>query len=143
MVQTITNDQVKQLQTICSGKFHNREERLEALSEISGFELKSIKDLNAVQATDLIYFFNTGKSPDNSSWAIFDKYNTKHKAILSRCHTLGWVQEDKPQFVDLHRLGGWLKSNRSPVVRRLKEMSSAELSKIITALDNIINKQYK
>lgn len=143
MAQTITKDQVIQLQSICSGKFHNREERLEALSEISGFELKSVKDLNQVQAADLIYFFNTGKSPDNSSWAIFDKNNTKHRRILAICHTLGWVQEDKPHFVDLHRLGGWLKSNRSPVQKPLKQMTSPELSKIIKALESITQKQYK
>lgn len=143
MAQNITKDQVIQLQSICSGKFHNREERLEALSEITGFELKSVKDLNQVQAADLIYFFNTGKSPDNSSWAVFDKRNTKHMGILARCHTLGWVQEDKPQFVDLHRLGGWLKSNRSPVQKPLKEMTSPELSKIIKALESITQKQYQ
>lgn len=143
MVQAITTNQVIQLQSICNGKFHNREERLEALSEISGIELKSVKDLNTIQADDLIYFFNTGKTPDNSSWAIFDNNNTKHRRILAICHTLGWVQEDKPQFVDLHRLGGWLKSNRSPVQKPLKQMTSPELSKIITALDNITSKQYK
>lgn len=143
MVQTITTNQVKQLQSICNGKFHNREERLEALSDITGMELTSVKDLNTIQADDLIYFFNTGKTPDNSSWAIFDKRNPKHMRILAICHTLGWVQEDKPQFVDLHRLGGWLKSNRSPVQKSLKQMTLPELSKIITALENITNKQYK
>ncbi len=143
MVQAITTNQVIQLQSICNGKFHNREERLEALSEISGIELKSVKDLNTIQADDLIYFFNTGKTPDNSSWAIFDNNNTKHRRILAICHTLGWVQEDKPHFVDLHRLGGWLKSNRSPVQKPLKQMTSPELSKIIKALENITAGQYK
>ena len=140
---TITNDQIIRLQCICKDKFISRDERLEALSELAGTELSSIKDLSRIQADELIYFFNTGKIMDHSVWAAFDKYNTKHRAILSRCHTLGWVQEDKPQFADLHRLGAWLKSDRSPVKRPLKDMDSRELSKIITAMDNIIKSKYQ
>lgn len=142
-MSTITTNQIQQLQTICSGKFRSREERLESLSEMMGVELNSIKELNRLQADELIYFFNTGKTLDHSSWALFDRYNTQHKAILSLCHQLGWVQEEKPQFVDLHRLGGWLKSDRSPVKIPLKDMDKPQLSKIIFALQNIIKSQYK
>ena len=140
---TITTSQIQQLQTICSGKFRSREERLEALSEMVGVELHSVKDLNQLQADELIYFFNTGRSLNHSVWGIFDKNNTQHKTVLSHCHTLGWVQEDNPQFVDLHRLGGWLKSDRSPVKKPLKEMSKTEVSKIIFALGNIIKSKYR
>lgn len=142
-MSTITADQVKQLQTICSGKFRSREERLETLSEMAGMELNSIKDLNKVQADELIYFFNTGKSLDHSSWAMFDRHNSQHNTVLSLCHQLGWVKENQPQFVDLHRLGGWLKSDRSPVKSPLKEMTKPELSKIIFALNRIIETKYK
>lgn len=139
---TITANQVTQLQTICSGKFRSRDERLETLSEMLGVEIKSIKDMNRLQADELIYFFNTGKTLDHSSWGMFDKHNPQHRTILSLCHQLGWVQEENPQFADLHRLGGWLKSDRSPVKSPLKEMSKQQLSKIIFAMQNIINKQY-
>ncbi len=142
-MSTITDHQVKQLQTICAGKFRSREERLETLSEMVGVELGSTKDLNTTQADELIYFFNTGKALDHSSWAIFDKYNSQHKTVLSLCHQLGWVQDDKPQFVDLHRLGGWLKSDRSPVKMPLKEMNKVQLSKVIFALNNMIKTKYK
>ena len=142
-MSTITTTQVTQLQTICSGKFRDREERLEALSEMVGVEIKSIKDLNRLQADELIYFFNTGKPVDHSLWAIFDRNNSQHKTILSLCHQLGWVQEDKPQFVDLYSLGGWLKSDRSPVKMPLKEMERPQLSKIIAALQNIVKSKYK
>lgn len=138
----IQTQQIKQLQTICSGKFSDREERLNTLSDLVGFEIQSVKDLNSVQADDLIHFFNTGKEPDNSSWGRFDNHNSKHKAVLSRCHTLGWIDEETG-FVDLHRLGGWLKSNRSPVPKPLREMESFEISKIIKALDNMIGDKYK
>lgn len=142
-MSTITKPQIQQLQTICSGKFRSREERLEALSEMMGVELNSITELNRQQADELIYFFNTGKTLDHSSWAMFDKHNTQHKTVLSLCHQLGWVQEDKPQFVDLQRLGGWLKSDRSPVKQPLKEMDRAQLSKIIFALQNITKSTYR
>lgn len=142
-MSTITANQITQLQTICSGKFRSREERLEAISEMVGVEVTSIKDLNRLQADELIYFFNTGKSMDHSSWAMFDRNNSQHKTVLSLCHQLGWVQENNPQFVDLQRLGGWLKSDRSPVKSPLKDMSKAELSKIIFALQNILKTNFK
>ena len=142
-MSTITANQITQLQTICSGKFRSREERLEAISEMVGVEVKSVKDLNRLQADELIYFFNTGKSIDHSSWAMFDRNNSQHKTVLSLCHQLGWVQEEKPQFVDLHRLGGWLKSDRSPVKSPLKDMGKQELSKIIFALQNILKTNFK
>ncbi|KMQ70335.1 MULTISPECIES: hypothetical protein [Chryseobacterium] len=142
-MSTITKPQIQQLQTICSGKFRNREERLEAISEMMGVEVNSITELNRLQADELIYFFNTGKTLDHSSWALFDKYNTQHKTVLSLCHQLGWVQEANPHFVDLQRLGGWLKSDRSPVKLPLKEMNRTELSKIIFALQNILKSNYK
>lgn len=140
---SITTQQISQLQTICSGKFRDREERLEAISEMVGFHIESVKDLSELQARELIYFFNTGKPMDHSSWGYFDKRNNQHKTVLSICHQLGWVQEENPNFVDLHRLGGFLKSNRSPVKMPLKEMSSNEVSKIIFALQNIIKTTYK
>ena len=63
--------------------------------------------------------------------------------LPTKAHAEGWVQEEKPQYVDLHRLGGWLKSDRSPVKMQLKEMNRAQLSKIIFALQQIIKSQYK
>lgn len=140
---TITTRQISQLQTICSGKFSNREERLEALSEMVGSELTSIKDLSSLQADELIYFFNTGKTLDHTSWALFDKKNSQHKTVLSLCHQLGWVQEDKPEFVDLHRLGGFLKSDKCPVKSPLKEMSPAQVSKLIFVLQRIVQSKFK
>src|SRR5690606_41861165 len=95
----ITAPQIKQLQTICSGKFRDRDERIDAVSDLLGFHIQSFKDLNFVQADDLIRFFNTGKSPDNSSWAKFDKNNSKHRTILSRCHTLGWIDRSEERRV--------------------------------------------
>lgn len=139
----ITKQQISQLQTVCSGKFRDREERLEAISEMVGTPIEYVKDLSSLQASELIYFFNTGKPMDHSPWAFFDKRNSQHKTVLSLCHSLGWVQEENPQFVDLHKLGGFLKSNRCPVKMPLKEMSKDQCSKLIYALQNIVQSKFK
>lgn len=142
-MSTITQKQISQLQTICSGKFKDREERLETISEMVGDHIESIKDLSQLQADELIHFFNTGKAIDHTAWGFFDMRNGQHKAVLSLCHTLGWVKEDNPNFVDLHRLGGFLKSDKSPVKSPLKEMTTAECSKVIFALQKIVQTKYK
>ncbi|MDV3880751.1 hypothetical protein BAS06_09310 [Elizabethkingia miricola] len=142
-MSTITTKQITQLQTICSAKFRNRDERLEMLSEMVGSPITSIKDLTELQADELIYFFNTGKNMDHSSYALFDHKNNQHRTILSHCHTLGWVNPNNPRFVDLNRLGGWLKSEKSPVKKPLKQMTKQELSKIIVALENITKSKFK
>lgn len=138
----ISTEQIKELQVHCSGKFRDRAERLEAVSDILGFEINSFTELNSRQAEELLWFFNTGQLPQNETWARFDRNNTQHRTILSRAHTLGWVDEDR-SYVDLNRLGGWLKSNRSPVQKPMKEMSRVELSRIIKAMDSMITKKYK
>ena len=140
-MKPIEKDQLRQLQTICAGKFRDREERLEAISDIMGCEIKSFSELNKSQFEDLVTYFNTGKMHNNGSWAVFDKLNKQHTTILSLCHTLGWVQEENPKYVDLHRLGGWLK-HRSPIKKALKEMNVKELSKVIFSLEQIVKKQF-
>lgn len=139
---TATANQIKILQSQCSGKFRDRDERLEAVSSILGDEVESFKKLSKLQADDLIYFFNTGEMPDNRSWAAFDKHNSQHRTILSKAYTLGW-RDRKTGYADLNRLGGWLKSKRSPVSKPLKEMNRKELSKVISAMDNMILKSFK
>jgi hypothetical protein len=137
-MKTITPEQIKTIQTFCSGKFKSREERLEAIGDLVGSEIDSVKDLTSIQADDLIYFFKTGNIAEHSTWAFYDYYNTQHKAILSLCYQNGWVQKDNPNRIDLERLGGWLKSAKSPVKKPLKEMDKKELSKIITAMQNML-----
>ncbi|MCK0203792.1 hypothetical protein MWN41_12275, partial [Ornithobacterium rhinotracheale] len=107
-MNSITPQQLKQLQTICSKRFPDREERLNFISEFTGFVVKSSKDLTERQAYELIRYLNTGKEPNNSFYAMFSKANSQHKAILSLAHQMGWVQEGKTQFVDLNKLGTWL-----------------------------------
>ncbi|MGV4331527.1 hypothetical protein [Ornithobacterium rhinotracheale] len=138
----ITPQQIKQLQTICGKRFPDREERLHFFSEFTGENIESAKDLTEHQAYELIRYLNTGKEPNNSYYTMFSKTNSQHKAILSLAHQMGWVQHGKPQFVDLNKLGTWLISKRCPVNKPLSQMTKQELSKVITALSNIVKWKY-
>ncbi|MDO4783120.1 MAG: hypothetical protein Q4A09_07890 [Capnocytophaga felis] len=139
----ITTDQIKIIQTILNKRFTDRQERLDFLSDFFGTEIKSTKDLSEKQAFQLIRYLKEGKTIDNAFFARFDTQNPQHRALLARCHELGWVQEENPNFVDLNRLGGWLISKRSPVKKALQDMSHKELSKVIFAIENMIKSKYQ
>ncbi|MFJ1424963.1 hypothetical protein ACILD6_00145 [Capnocytophaga canimorsus] len=139
----ITTSQVKTIQTLLNKRFSERQERLDFLSDFFGIEIKSTKDLTEKQAFQLIRFLKEGKTIDNAFFARFDTQNPQHRALLARCHELGWVQEENPNFVDLNRLGGWLISKRSPVKKALQDMSHKEVSKVIYAIENMIKSKYQ
>ena len=77
-------------------------------------------------------------------WGGFDRDNGKHKYILSLMHQMGWtvfVTKGKwgnRAVPDVVRLGEWLQSEKSPVKKPLRKMDDVELSKIITAMENMI-----
>lgn len=136
-----TKKQVIQVLTAASKKFQDREERLAFFSDFFSREIKSTKELAEWEAYELIVYLNTGKVRDNTSYARFDKQNSRHRTILSLCHQLGWTQDNG--YVDLNKLGGWINSSRCPVRKRLKDMTEKELScKIIPALQNMLIKKY-
>lgn len=138
-----TKKQVIQIQAAASKRFQDREERLAFFSDFFSREIKSTKELAEWEAYELIVYLNTGKVRDNTSYARFDKQNSRHRTILSLCHQLGWIEE-KTGFADLSRLGSWINSDRCPVRgKRLKDMTEKELScKIIPALQNMLIKKY-
>lgn len=143
----ITNKQLKIIQTLLNKRFTDRQERLDFLSEFFAIEIKSTKDLSEKQAFILIRHL---KSPSPSGrdlgwgfFARFDTQNPQHRTLLARCHELGWVQDENPNFVDLNRLGSWLISKRSPVKKALMEMSHKEVSKVIFAIENMIKSKYQ
>lgn len=142
-MQAVNPQKIKTLQAICSGKFSNRDERLEFFSDFLDKEVQSAKELTQEDADDLINYFLTGRVRDNSAYALFNKDNKKHMKILSLAKELDWV-DPKTDYADLNRLGGWLKSNRCPVQgKRLKEMSYNELSKVVKALENMVQSKWK
>lgn len=78
------------------------------------------------------------------NWGLFDKNNSKHKYILSLLRQLGLTIEIKGRDVaDINKLSEWLKSDKSPVQKPLKRMTSLEESKIIHALEQMMKKKWK
>ncbi|MCV9928130.1 hypothetical protein OIU83_10725 [Flavobacterium sp. LS1R49] len=81
--------------------------------------------------------------PEN--WGLFDKNNQQHKTILSLMRQAQWTRahERHAEVADLNRLSEFLKSDKSPVKKPLKEMTSREVSKIIVALIEIVIHRFK
>lgn len=139
----INSKQIQIIQSICSGKFSSRDERLEFFSDFFGYPVSSTKEMSKQEADDVIYFFKTGDYPKNHSWAFFDKSNTKHLKILSLAKELDWIDENSG-FADLNRLGSWIKSSRCPIQgKTLKDMDNNELAKVIKALENMVQSKWK
>lgn len=100
----------------------------------------STNDLSHAQANDIIYQLG-GKPLVYDNWALFDKHNKSHKLIHVQCHYLNWTMPSERfgTIVDLYRLSEWLKT-KAPVKKRLLKMTKTEISKTITALENMVVK---
>lgn len=90
---------------------------------------------------------NTKKTDRRKLWSYFDKSNSKHMYILSLCIQYGWFKAHHitgHEVADLGALDSWLRGKstigQSPVKKPLLEMQSAELSKVITALEAMVTK---
>lgn len=134
----ISTRQLKILQGLFVKRFKNREGRLAFLSCLVLRELSSFKELTEDEAFKVLDWLKY----DYSKEAQFDSHNTQHLSLLAKCHELGWVREDNPRIPDLQRLGRWLISKKCPVQKPLKEMTTKEVSKVIGALEKIIEKKY-
>lgn len=79
-----------------------------------------------------------GLGEDN--WGAFDKENSQHRYILSILRTANIVVKSQ-KWGEVPDTAGWLnrflQSPKSPVKKPLKKMSPYEVSKIITALENV------
>jgi hypothetical protein len=88
---------------------------------------------------------DSSRAASTENWAIFDKANTQHKTILSLLRQAQWVvpHPRHGEVADLERLSVFLKSDKSPIKKPLKSMTTEETSKIIEALKGIIKSKYK
>lgn len=91
------------------------------------------------------YFKPASEKPNTENWALFNKNNQQHKNILSLLRQAQWTtpHPNYGQVADLERLSNFLKSEKSPVKKPLKEMKPEEVSKIIVALEGIVKSRYK
>lgn len=103
----------------------------------------SLNDLSFEQANSILIAQGDEPTPIEN-WALFDKNNSKHKYILSLCYQMGLTTELKGRTIaDTTKLSQWLKSERCPVRKPLKQMTTFELSRIITALEKIVQKKWR
>ncbi|MDX6187967.1 hypothetical protein SGQ83_01280 [Flavobacterium sp. Fl-318] len=82
---------------------------------------------------------------NNKNWGLFDKTNQQHKTLLSQLRTLQWTAPNGKwgEVADISRLSEFLKSDKSPIKKPLKNMNSKEVSKIIECFKSMIIKTYK
>lgn len=99
----------------------------------------AIDDYHKPKSTD------SSRAVPTGNWGAFDKKSKQHLNVLSQLRTLQWVKHSEKwgEVADLDRLSAFLKSDKSPVKKPLKDMTDKEVSKIIECLKSMINKKYK
>lgn len=82
-------------------------------------------------------------------WSFYNKDSSQHKYILSLSIQYGWTKTHKvtgKSIADLAALDKWLRGKhaigQSPVCKPLNDMTRPELSKVITALENMVTKKH-
>lgn len=103
----------------------------------------SLKSLTQAQAVKII-LTQTGDKPLNElkeNWGLFDKDNSQHKRIQANLRAANIVIQNG-KWGEVADMLGWfdrfLKSDKSPVKKPLKVMTTLEVSKIIRALDGVV-----
>ncbi|MDB4157946.1 hypothetical protein N9609_00495 [bacterium] len=103
---------------------------------------KSTTNLTFAQANELIKSYG-GTPIKYDHWAYLDFTNSQHGRIYSVLMQMEWTLyhiEKQKHIADLMRFSEWLKSNKSPVRKKVKEMTPKECSKVISALEMILEK---
>ena len=148
----ITAFQIKAIRKNCNFQEDIKEEWVQWVTgDVGRTSLKSLTQADAVK----ILRQQTGSDSPNrvlnpvrvgaDNWGLFDKGNKQHLTILAQMRTAQWVvPSDKYGKVpDLERLSEFLKSEKSPINKPLKQMQPWEVSKIIEAFKGIVNSKFK
>jgi hypothetical protein len=138
----ITAFQIKRIRQNCNYKEDIKEEWVQwVTADVNRTSLKSLTQTQAVK----IIKAQTGETPheENSTgknWGYFDNDNSQHARIRANLRTANIVVKND-RHGEVADMLGWfnrfLKSDKSPVKKPLKEMTPQEVSKIIKALDGI------
>lgn len=107
-------------------------------------ERTSLKSITQTQAKKII-MAQEGSTPINQpkaeNWGLFDKDNSQHKRIQANLRAANIVVQNG-KWGEVADMTGWfdrfLRSDKSPVKKALKEMTTLEVSKIIRALDGVV-----
>ena len=141
----ITPFQVKRIMQNCSYQVETKNEWVQWVTgDVNRTSLKSITQDQAVK----IISAQEGSTPINQpteNWAVFDNKNPKHKIVLSLLYQMQWVTPSQKhgEIPDLDRLSKFLQSEKSPVKKKLKDMETHEVEKLIVALRGIVKSRFK
>lgn len=138
--------QIKRIMNNCQYQVDIKNEWVQWVTEdVSRTSLKSITQAQAVK----IICKQTGQELKASSqkpiansenWGYFDHTNGQHKYIMSLLRVANIVAKH-PKYGEVADMDGWfsrfLQSNRCPVKKPLKTMSTKEVSRIIIALEGV------
>lgn len=136
-----TKQQAQRIYRLCG---YDKERKELLVQQFTGSNTRtSCYDLTHAQANELITHLG-GMPLGKKCWGTFDMSNKRHRYVLSLLHQLGWVTTNAAlrQIADIERLGDWLESHRAPVQKPLLKMKPHELSKTITALEQMTLKKY-
>lgn len=140
--------QVNRIMNNCQYQVDTKNEWVQWVTgEVNRTSLKSITQAQAkkiIMAQEGSTHVGTAREL-SENWAVFDKNNPKHKVILSLLYQMQWVKPSEKwgEVPDLERLSNFLKCDRSPVKKKLKDMEPLELEKLIKALSGIVKHRYK
>ena len=137
-----TTKQIQAIFAVLPDTYRKDKEQREGLiyQFTNDWQKTSTKDLTYNQANELIIKFG-GKISNYDHWGKFDYKKNSHKLILSLLNQLGWQTYNtkyRGLVADMQRFSEWLKSSKSPVKKPLQKMNTAEVSKIIVALENMV-----
>jgi hypothetical protein len=141
----ITPFQVKRIMQNCSYQVETKNEWVQWVTgDVNRTSLKSLTQDQAVK----IISAQEGSTPINQpteNWAVFDNKNPKHKIVLSLLYQMQWVTPSQKhgEVPDLDRLSKFLQSEKSPVKKKLKDMETHEVEKLIVALRGIVKSRFK
>jgi hypothetical protein len=104
----------------------------------------SLKSITQAQAKKII-MAQEGSTPINQpkaeNWGLFDNNNSQHKRIYANLMNANIVVKNE-RWGEVADMLGWfdrfLRSDKSPVKKPLKKMTTLEVSKIIVALDGVV-----
>lgn len=83
--------------------------------------------------------------PGSENWGRFSTGNKQHMYILSLCQQIGWVSYNiklQRNTADVVRLGKWI-ANFGAIKKPLLQMTTIEVQKIITQLEQILIKHHR
>lgn len=138
----VTKEQIKRIHGLLPSNFkEDKEAKGDLVQQFTNDpERRSTTTLTYTEANLLIERLGGTFIPQvNKEWLKFDWKNTKHRKIMSLCREYGWETTVNGKLVaDFNSLATWLQGEKSPVKKPIIKMGTTELSKIITALENMV-----